>query len=104
MIFPEIITLCGSARFKKKFLEIMRKLTLEGKIVVMPGFEYANEKKINEEQRAELDELHLRKIDISDGIYVIDVDNYIGEGTQREIRYAKFNNKFVKYYSAEERK
>lgn len=36
-----------------------------------------------------LDDMHLRKIDMADEIYVINVGSYVGESTQREIAYAK---------------
>lgn len=46
-------------------------------------------------------DIHDRKIEMSDGIYVIDVDGYIGADTQREIEYAKMLNKEIRYYSKE---
>lgn len=100
---PEIITLCGSTRFKDEFLKVMRRLTLEGKIVIPPGvFGHSDGGEVSEEQKKMLDELHFRKIDISDGIYVIDINGYIGESTRREIEYATKNEKFVRYYSREQ--
>ena len=41
--------------------------------------------------------MHLRKIDIADEIYVINVDGYIGESTKREIAYAEKTGKKVNY-------
>lgn len=102
--FPEIICLCGSTRFKEKFFEVMRELTLEGKIVVMPGvFGHAEGDKVGEEQKKKLDELHFRKIELSDSLYVIDVNGYIGESTSREIEYARAKGKFIRYYSIGEK-
>ncbi|MCP4259126.1 MAG: hypothetical protein GY774_16700 [Planctomycetes bacterium] len=43
------------------------------------------------------DNLHLRKIDISDSIYVLNVGGYIGKSTKREIDYAKKIDKPVSY-------
>lgn len=40
-----------------------------------------------------LDDMHKRKIDMADEIYVINVGGYIGESTNSEIEYAKQNNK-----------
>ena len=101
---PEIITLCGSTRFKDKFLEIMRKLTLEGKIVILPGLFKHADGEASDEDKKKLDELHLRKIDLSDGIYVVNVNRYIGSSTGRKITYAINNKKFVRYYSDSKRK
>lgn len=98
----EIITLSGSTRFKDQFKEIEKKLTMEGKIVLPPaiygkaeGIEYPPE------MTKHLWNLHLDKINISDGIYVIDPNGQFGGRTQEEIDYAESKGKFVKYYSQE---
>lgn len=44
-----------------------------------------------------LDEMHKRKIDMADEIFVINVDGYIGSSTKSEIKYAEAHNKKVKY-------
>ncbi|MBU2616565.1 MAG: hypothetical protein KKB79_01130 [Nanoarchaeota archaeon] len=100
--FPEIVTLSGSTRFKDQFLEVQRELGLEGKIVISVSvFGHADNLQLTEEQKVELDELHLRKIDLADTVYIIDVGGSIGESTRREIAYAKTHNKKIKYYSLE---
>ena len=48
-----------------------------------------------------LDDMHKRKIDMADGIYVINVGGYIGQSTRSEIEYAKQNGKSVNYLEAE---
>lgn len=85
-----IVTLCGSTRFKKEFHEENLNYTLMGYVVLSVGsFMHSDtEIKITPEQKQKLDELHKRKIDMSDFIYVIDVDGYIGESTRSEIEYA----------------
>ena len=99
---PEVVTLCGSTKFKEQFLEMSKKLTLDGKIVISVGmFGHADKIPLTLEQKNLLDELHLRKIDLSDSIFVVDVGGYIGESTKREIEYAKQHNKKIKYYSQE---
>ena len=98
--FPEVVTLCGSTRFKEQFIEANRKLSLQGKIVLSVGqFTHADSLSLSEEQKKKLDELHFKKIEISDTIYVIDVDGYIGQSTRNEIEYAKKLNKKIYYYS-----
>jgi len=99
--FPEIITLCGSTRFKKEYLDVMKKLSLKGRIVLSVGlWNHADNEKITEEQKKNVDELHLRKIDLSDSIYVINVNKYIGESTRNEIEYAKKTGKKIYYHEA----
>jgi hypothetical protein len=99
----EIITLCGSTKFMKEFKEVERALTLEGKIPLPPAI-YGKAEKMgdySEELGKHLFDLHLDKILISGGIFVIDVDEYIGESTKKEIAFAEENGKSVKYYSKE---
>ena len=93
-----IITLCGSIKFKDEFLKVQEKLTLEGNIVFTPNF-FNNIKKeeITKERKKMLDEMHKQKIDISDEIYIINVGGYIGDSTKSEIEYAKSKGKKVSY-------
>ena len=94
----KVITLCGSIKFKKEFLKIQEKLTLNGNIVLTPNFfQSIKKEEINEQTKKMLDEMHRQKIDMSDVIYVINVNGYIGESTKNEIEYAKSKNKEIFY-------
>lgn len=100
---PAIICLCGSTRFKDVFEQENARLTLEGSIVLMPGvFGHAldggQDANVTQEQKQALDTLHKRKIDLADIVYVINVDGYIGESTQREIAYALEKGLAVTYF------
>ena len=44
-----------------------------------------------------LDDMHLRKIDMADEVFVINVGGYIGSSTRREIEYAVSQGKKVNY-------
>ena len=44
-----------------------------------------------------LDDMHKRKIDMADEIFVINVGRYIGSSTQSEIEYAKVTRKTVRF-------
>ena len=96
----KIITLCGSTRFREQFFQVQKKLTLEGNIVISVGlFGHAGDDDVwKPGVKQMLDDMHLRKIDIADEIYVINVGGYIGESTKREILYAKLNGKKVNYF------
>ena len=93
----KVITLCGSTRFKEHFLEVQKKLTLEGNIVISVGMfgHVGDEEALQYEVKAMLDRQHLAKIDLADEIVVINVDNYIGDSTRKEIEYAKAKGKHV---------
>lgn len=100
MIGPyKIITLCGSTKFKEQYLEAQKRLTLEGNIVISVGlFGHSGDDEVwTEGTKAMLDDMHKRKIDLADEIFVVNVDGYIGESTRSEIEYAKANGKVVKY-------
>ena len=95
----KVITLCGSTRFKDAFIEAQKRLTLEGNIVISVGlFGHSGDDEVwTEGTKAMLDDMHLRKIDMADEIYVINVGGYIGSSTRREIEYAKTTGKPVRY-------
>ena len=59
------------------------KLTLDNKIVLQPGcFAHYDNIDISDEQKSNLDKLHFKKILMSDCIYVINENYYIGESTK----------------------
>ena len=96
---PEIVCLCGSTRFFKEFDEWNFKFTLQGKIVLSIGCNTKSDKGLNltVEDKTRLDELHKRKIDLCDTVFVLNVGNYIGESTRSEIEYAERIGKPVYY-------
>lgn len=93
----KVITLCGSTRFKEQFLQAQKRLTLEGNIVISVGlFGHSGDDEVWSEGTKEmLDDMHLRKIDMADEIFVINVGGYIGSSTRREIEYARARGKRV---------
>lgn len=94
-----VITLCGSTRFKEQFLEAQKRLTLEGNIVISVGlFGHSGDEEVWTPGTKEmLDNMHKRKIDMADAIFIINVGGYIGSSTCSEIEYAKANGKEVLY-------
>ena len=95
----KVITLCGSTKFKDEFLEAQKNLTLAGNIVLSVGvFGHSDDSvQITDEIKTMLDDIHRRKIDMSDGIYVINVNGYIGASTKSEIEYAREHGKTVEF-------
>ena len=101
-----VITLCGSTRFKPEFMEAQKRLTLEGNIVISVGlFGHSGDEEVWDgmdegtlsKTKEMLDDMHKRKIDMADSIYVINVGGYIGDSTRSEIEYALKNGKEVRY-------
>ncbi len=95
----KVITLCGSTKFKDEFMRIQKILTLQGNIVISVGlFGHSGDDEVwTEGTKKMLDDMHKRKIDMADEIFVINVGGYIGESTKSEIEYAKRKNKEIGY-------
>ena len=102
----KVITLCGSTRFKDAFLDAQKRLTLEGNIVISVGlyghsgdcevWENMDEGTLTKTKEM-LDDMHKRKIDMADEIFVVNVGGYIGDSTRSEIEYAKTIGKQIQY-------
>ena len=96
----KVITLCGSTRFKDAFLAEQKRLTLEGNIVISVGL-FGHSGGMSEDTltrtKEMLDDMHKRKIDMADEIFVINVGGYIGSSTRSEIAYAEATGKTVRY-------
>ena len=102
----KVITLCGSTKFKDEFLKAQKDLTLKGNIVISVGlFGHSGDNEVWENMdegtftktKEMLDDMHKRKIDMADEIFVINVNGYIGESTRSEIEYAKKHGKKINY-------
>lgn len=102
----KVITLCGSTRFKDEFMKVQKDLTLRGNIVISVGlFGHSGDSEVWENMdegtltktKEMLDDMHKRKIDMADEIFVINVGGYVGDSTRSEIDYAKAHGKKVNY-------
>ena len=91
---PEIVCICGSIRFAEEMRAANRELTFSGVIVVAPGEE---DHPVTDTEKALLDALHLRKIDLADRVLVVNPGGYIGESTTRQIAYARAAGKPVSF-------
>lgn len=102
---PIIVTLCGSTRFGQAFQDANLDETLKGNIVLSIGCNTKSDLQLfgdlpeqrRKEIKAALDELHKRKIDLSDEIFVLNVGGYIGESTRSEIEYAAKKGLLIRY-------
>jgi hypothetical protein len=100
---PRIICLCGSTRFIELFAVKTWQLEREGYIVLgctlLPSWYCPIPDHFGEHQgvKEQCDQLHLRKIDLADEVFVLNQGGYIGESTRNEIAYAKKLGKPVRY-------
>ena len=102
---PKIICICGSSKFIEHIAILGWELEKQGAIVLSLHFLPQSYPNVQTHHQAEaeglkeqMDELHLRKIDLCDEVLVVNVDGYIGESTGNEIKYAEQIGKPVKYY------
>ena len=95
----KIITLCGSLKFQKEMMITAEKMALEGNCILTPVFPILDEVEKTEKQMTKLKEAHFKRIEISDAILVVNINNYIGKSTNLEIEYAKTLGKEILYYT-----
>ena len=95
----KIITLCGSLKFQKEMMIVAEKMALEGNCILTPVYPILEKVEKTEEQMAKLKEAHFKRIEISDAILVVNVNNYIGKSTNLEIEHAKTLGKEILYYT-----
>ena len=95
----KIITLCGSLKLQKEMMIVAEKMALEGDCILTPVYPTIDNLKRSEEQLQKLKEEHFKRIELSDAILVINVNNYIENSTSLEIQYAKELGKEIIYYT-----
>ncbi|MDF2588497.1 MAG: hypothetical protein K0S41_2338 [Anaerocolumna sp.] len=93
----KVVTICGSVRFWSKIQEMSERLELENKYAVIGIIPHVMDRDFTEYEKDLLGELHKIKIDLSDAIFVVNVDGYIGESVKNEIEYAKQKGKEIIY-------
>ena len=108
---PKIITLCGSSRFTDIMAICAWIIERDEKAITM-GLHllpiwYCREKipdhlAEHEGVADEMDQLHFRKIDISDEIFVVNYNDYIGSSTLNEIEHAQNSGKKIRWYTHDE--
>lgn len=81
-------------RFKNEMINIAAELELNGDVVIQCIY-FPQNKKLSDFELEMLNKLHYKKIEISDAIYVVNVNGYIGESTKNEIEYARSLNKEI---------
>jgi len=95
----KIVTLCGSLKFENEMMIIAEKMALEGYCILTPVYPVLENVKRTEEQLMKFKEEHFKRIELSDAILVVNVNNYIGNSTNLEIEYAKKLEKEIIYYT-----
>lgn len=95
----KIVTLCGSLKFQKEMMTVAEKMALEGYCILTPVYFVSKKIDITKKQLINLKEAHFKRIELSDAILIVNINNYIGDSTKLEIDYAKKLGKEIIYYT-----
>lgn len=91
-------TICGSMKYEKEMREIAYFLETKKALNVLQCTYSEENLNPTEEELMCIVKAHYRKIDLSDGIYVVNIDGYIGKSVSSEIEYAKLHGKEIIYH------
>ena len=92
------VAMCGSYRFQQLMTEIAERLELEQGYAVIPVLPHVLDRELTEKEKKLLGELHLKKIDLADAIYVVNPGGYVGDSVRREIEYAREKGKEIMFF------
>lgn len=95
----KIVTICGSMKFEKEMQKIAFDLETRHNMVVLQCVYNNDNNQISEAEINALAKAHHRKIEISDAIYVVDIQGYIGNSVSEEIKFAEARGKEVILHS-----
>lgn len=93
----KVVTVCGSLRFWDEIAEVTERLELERDCCVLGIVPHVLKKELTPEEKARLGTLHLKKIELSDAIFVVNMGGYIGDTVKKEIEHAKKLGKEIMY-------
>lgn len=104
---PKVIVICGSTKFVD-IMAVTAWLIEKDEQAISLSLHYMPkwyDKDLPKDHLAEhegvakqMDELHMRKIDLADEIFVVDYDFYVGSSTRNEINYALKKKINVRYF------
>ena len=95
----KVITLCGSMKFEKEMKKVAFTLETKYNMCVLQCAYNEENLEITKDEITALNHAHFEKIKISDAIYVVNFQGYIGEQVRKEIEFAKSLGKEVLYHT-----
>ena len=92
-----VVVLIGSSKFKHLFHQVAAILEKNGILCLMMGFfQHADSVPVSDEERIMMTQVDYKRIDLCKEVWVISVDNYVGESTRNEIEYASYRQKLIR--------
>lgn len=93
------VTICGSMKFEKEMKEIAFDLETKHNMCVLQCVYNEEKSELSENEIAALNSAHFKKIELSDAIYVVNLNGYIGEQVKKEIGFAQTHGKEVIFHT-----
>lgn len=94
----KVVTICGSMKFAEQMIKIAFDLEVKHTFAVLQCVYNQKDSEIEEADYNKLGKIHKKKIEISDAIYMVNIDGYIGDSTNNEIKFALSQGKEVIYH------
>ncbi|MBO5606458.1 MAG: hypothetical protein J5930_01030 [Treponema sp.] len=91
----KIVTICGSMKFENEMKRIAFQLETRYKMCVLQCVYNEDDKDLSDDEIEFLNSSHFKKIEISDAVYIVNINEYIGEQVKKEMAYAKKSGKEV---------
>lgn len=95
----KVVTICGSMKFADDMQKIATDLETKYGWCVIQCVYGIDQNTLTQQEMENVVNAHWKKIDISDAIYVVNIDGYIGNATKNEIEYAKQHGKEIIYHA-----
>lgn len=94
----KVVTICGSMKFASQMVKIA--LDLERKFgwcVLQCVYDFENTQ-LSKDEITKIKNAHFKRIEISDAIYVLNIDKYVGESVKKEIDFAQKHGKQIIFH------
>ena len=95
----KVVTICGSMKFENEMKKVAFILETKHDMSVLQCVYNEDRSELGEDEIAALNSAHLKKIELADAVYVVDLHGYIGEQVKKEIEYAQNLGKEVIFHT-----
>lgn len=95
----KIVTICGSMKFENEMKKVAFILETKHDMSVLQCVYNEDRSELGEDEIAALNSAHLKKIELADAVYVVDLHGYIGEQVKKEIAFARKLGKEVIFHT-----
>lgn len=94
----KVVTICGSMKFEDEMIKVATDLEIKYGWCVLQCVYNFNNISLSKNDMDKIKKAHYKRISISDAIYVLNINGYIGQAVTDEIIFAKKLNKQIIYH------